>query len=187
MPDTLKPEQASLAGRAADASAFHVQDRTGIGNGYPHGNDRGEVDPSGRVQLQLFFIDMNVLRIRQPLVWSCAAPVLCGLHCLLAPVLMAVTPSLSLSADGERWLLAVTGVLAIGALAAGVRLHRRAEVGLPVFAGLLLWGGALAGWTGSIPETVTTVLGSLLVTAGMLCNVRLRHHAAQEACACSAC
>lgn len=132
-------------------------------------------------------MEMNVLRIHQPRAWFCATPMLCGLHCLAAPVLTAVMPGLSLSPAGEQWLLGIVSALTISTVAAGMRLHRRAEVGIPVSAGLLLWIGALAGWTGSVPEAVTIGGGSLLLTAGMVWNAGLRHRAADEACACPAC
>jgi hypothetical protein len=119
--------------------------------------------------------------------WSAAAPVLCAIHCIATPLVVAVAPNLALGEPFERGLKAGSAVLAVAVLRGGVRVHRRWQVLVPVLAGFLLWLlSGLAGG-GEAREVLLSALGGLLVAAGMLWNGRLRHIAVCRSCSCAAC
>jgi len=120
-----------------------------------------------------------------PGAWAAMAPVLCAAHCVAAPILVLVVPAAAVGSTAERALWAATTLLAIGFIAWSVRSHGRAWVALPVAAGLALWG---AGLFDLVPasETLTTVVGALLVSGGMMASAWLRHRRTCGDCGCPA-
>ena len=54
-----------------------------------------------------------------------------------------------------------------------------------VFASLFaVWGAALAGWLGTLPESLMSPFGGLLVASSLFWNGHLRHQAVCGSCAC---
>lgn len=107
-----------------------------------------------------------------------AASVLCTVHCLLLPVLIAAMPALSRWLElGEGFHFAVlvfaTPVSGL-ALIGGWRRHRSAITPLIGVVGLGLMAGGLAV---EAAETLLTVMGSLLVAGAHLLNWKLRRRA----------
>ncbi|HEX2191266.1 MAG TPA: MerC domain-containing protein [Longimicrobiaceae bacterium] len=129
---------------------------------------------------------MNAPPLRRPALWSAALPLACAAHCVAMPLAALFVPVLGHSTGVETGILLVTAVLAAAALRSGVRAHGRRAVWLPVAVGFAIWSASLAGWTQPLPEPATTVLGSLLVAAGMVRSARLRHEAACRSCGCPA-
>lgn len=115
---------------------------------------------------------------------AAAAPLLCAVHCIAAPLAVALAPRLALPEAHERVVMAASICLAVLVSLAGIRSHRRAAPLLIVAAGALLWGAPLA--VPSIPETVATVAASLLLAVGTLWSARLRHRATCADCGCPA-
>lgn len=126
------------------------------------------------------------MRSTQPALWSTAAPLVCAVHCVAAPVTVLLVPALIAPVWMEPGLMFLSIVLAIGFGASGFRVHRRTIIGLPLAAGTLVWIASLAGWLEPLPETVTTVAGSLLLAAGMVWNARFRHQTVCGSCRCPA-
>jgi hypothetical protein len=128
--------------------------------------------------------DSNPLSARSaPGAWAAAAPALCAVHCLAAPLLVMVVPAAAVGSAAERLLWGATSILALGFLAWTVRAHRRGWAALPVVGGLALWG---AGLFDLVPasETATTVAGALLVSGGMMASAWLRHRRLCRDCGC---
>jgi len=105
----------------------------------------------------------------------------CLAHCLLLPLLLALVPALSQSLDmpeGFRlgaFLLAVP--TSIWAMKAGHHRHRSVFPAVAAAVGLgLLALGALAGLPPA-GETVTTVLGSVILALAHLRNWKLQRRA----------
>lgn len=86
----------------------------------------------------------------------------------------------------ESSLMLASGILAIAVGMTGVRLHGRLAVWIPLVAGIVVWIASLAGWAEPLPETATTIAGSLLLAAGMVWNARLRHQTVCGKCGCPA-
>jgi hypothetical protein len=118
--------------------------------------------------------------------WSAAVPLVCAAHCLTAPLLVALAPALALPEALEPVVQGATVVFAGAVAWAGIRLHGRLAVLLPMAAGVALWAVALAaGWTGT-RESAVVVAGSLAIAGGLWWNARLRHRATCHACGCGA-
>lgn len=130
---------------------------------------------------------MDSLRLRNSLGWAPATPLICALHCVLTPFLLALAPGLSVLAALEGPLLAASAIVCTLTLRSGIRAHRQIAVVGPAAAGLTVWAASLSGALAPVPEPPTTVIGSLVVAGAMVWNVRLRHRAAREACACPTC
>jgi hypothetical protein len=120
-----------------------------------------------------------------PGAWAAMAPVLCAAHCVAAPLLVLVVPAAAVGSTAERVLWGATALLAAGFLAWSIRAHRQGWVAVPVVAGLALWG---AGLFDLVPasETLTTVVGALLVSGGMVASAWLRHRRTCGDCGCPA-
>lgn len=116
--------------------------------------------------------------------WAPAAPLLCAVHCVAAPLLVTLLPSLNLGEGLEWWLFAAVLPIAVGVLVAELRVHRHRRIPVVVAAGAALWAASLAGWLEPAPETVTTTLGSLIVAGAMVWSARLRHAATCRDCGC---
>ena len=112
---------------------------------------------------------------------ACAAA-WCSLHCALTPFLVAAAPALALSEGVERtmWI----GNVLLGALMLALGPARRnAAVVLTFAAGSAIWGGSLAGWFEPLPETATSVAGSLVLAGALVQSARVCHASACSACA----
>jgi hypothetical protein len=101
--------------------------------------------------------------------------VLCMVHCLAAPLLVALVPALGigfLAFEGVHVAFAI-GVLltAAAALIPGYRQHRRASVLVLGGAGVVLVSVG-ATLPEGLPETGVTVVGSLLMIAAHVANLR---------------
>ena len=102
---------------------------------------------------------------------ACAAA-WCSLHCGLTPFLVVVAPALALS-EGVEQTMWVGNVL-LGALMLVLGPARRnAAVVLTFVAGSALWGGSLAGWFEPLPETFTSVVGSLVLAGALVQSARV--------------
>jgi hypothetical protein len=100
---------------------------------------------------------------------------LCLVHCLVAPLLVAVVPALGLgflAVDGVHVAFAIAVLLAaVAALIPGYRQHHKLSV-------LALGGAGVLAVTlattlpGGVPETAVTVLGSCMLIAAHVTNLR---------------
>ncbi len=112
---------------------------------------------------------------------ACAAA-WCSLHCALTPFLVAAAPALALSEGVERTMW--VGNVLLGALMLVLGPARKnAAVLLTFVAGSALWGGSLAGWFEPLPETVTSVAGSLVLAGALVQSARVCQASACSACA----
>jgi hypothetical protein len=113
--------------------------------------------------------------------WGWMVPMVCAVHCLAAPVMLVIVPAFASSPLVEGALMAVAFLFAVPIVLAGVQVHGRATVWLPIAFGSLLWIAELAEAPIPAPGTVLTVSGSLLVAMGLVLNSRLRARA-RSAC-----
>jgi hypothetical protein len=109
--------------------------------------------------------------------WGWMVPMVCAVHCLAAPVLLVIAPVLASSALVEGALMAAALLFAVPVLFAGVQVHGRWLVWLPIALGSVLWISELAHAPIPAPGTVLTVSGSLLLAGGLVWNSRLRMRA----------
>ena len=112
---------------------------------------------------------------------ACAAA-WCSLHCALTPFLVAVAPALALTEGVERAVWAGTVVLGAAMLALGPA-RKNAVVTLAFGGGATLWAASLAGWLEPLPETATSVAGSLILAGALLQSARICQAGACSACA----
>jgi len=117
--------------------------------------------------------------------WGWAVPLVCAAHCLGAPVLLVLAPTLATSVMLEGALMMAACFFVIPGVVGGVQLHRRVHVWWPVGFGAGLWGVELSGLADPVPGTVLTVSGSLLLAGGVVWNSRLRRRVS-HACSCPA-
>lgn len=117
--------------------------------------------------------------------WATLAPIACAIHCLAAPVAVAISPALAPGKTAEWALLVVTAALVAWAIPAGLRRHGEWLPTALVGGGLALWVLSLLHLFHGVPEEATTVLGSMTVAAGLFRNARINCDTAGEAC--SAC
>lgn len=112
-------------------------------------------------------------------------PAACAVHCVLTPFVAAAVPLIAFGPAGEWLAFAVSGFLAILAVASTSRVHGIRLVWGPVVVGLLVWGLSAADFLqlGSGSEW-TAGMGGLLVAAGVVWSSRLRH---RNVCAGSGC
>ena len=116
--------------------------------------------------------------------WFGAIPAICAVHCLAMPILASTLPFLAATHAWEVWLVALSGLLATIILATSWRLHGRWVVWTLASLGFAVWGAALAGWFGTLPESLMSPLGGLLVASSLFWNGHLRHQAVCGPCAC---
>lgn len=105
---------------------------------------------------------------------------LCVIHCLMAPVIIALMPALAaLGLAGENFhLYMVYAVLPSSVLAAvlGCRKHKRYDVTIPISIGLFILvltaivGGEILGQG---MERALTLVGAVIIAYGHLLNYRL--------------
>lgn len=100
---------------------------------------------------------------------------LCLVHCLVAPLLIAAVPALGLgflALDGAHFAFAIAVLLAaVAALIPGYRQHHRVSVLVLGAAGVL---AVTVGATlpEGLPETGVTTVGSALLIAAHITNLR---------------
>ena len=116
--------------------------------------------------------------------WIGALPTICAVHCLVTPLLASTLPFFAATHALEGWLLAVSAVLTVAALATSWRLHGRWAVLWMTVAGFAVWGLSVAGLLAPLPEAATSPMGGLLVAGALFWNGRLRHQAACGPCSC---
>ncbi len=109
--------------------------------------------------------------------WSGILPAICVVHCLGMPILVSTLPFFAATHTWEGWLLALSGLLATVTLASSWRLHGRRMVWAVAALGFVVWIAALAGWLGTLPESLMSPLGGLLVAISLFWNGHLRHQA----------
>ena len=112
---------------------------------------------------------------------ACAAA-WCSLHCALTPFLVVAAPALALSEGVERAMWVGNVLLGAVLLVLGPA-RKNAAVLLAFVAGSALWGGSLAGWFEPLPETVTSVAGSLVLAGALVQSARVCQASACLACA----
>lgn len=110
------------------------------------------------------------------------AACLCGIHCLLTPVLVATVPFLALSETVE-WVVMLGSVfVGLGLVMVGPHGNRGLVLaGLGV--GATVWVASLLGWFEPLPETVTSAAGSLLFAGSLLWSAqtcRTEHSSSRE-------
>lgn len=112
---------------------------------------------------------------------ACAAA-WCSLHCGLTPFLVVAAPALALSEGVERTMWVGNVLLGAVMLVLGPA-RKNATVLLTFVAGSAIWGGSLAGWFEPLPETVTSVAGSLVLAGALVQSARVCQAGACAECA----
>ena len=114
---------------------------------------------------------------------------LCALHCMAAPVIIVMLPSLAaLQLDDEAfhtWMVLAVIPISIYALTMGCRQHKHYRLlGIGLFGLLFLLSAVLSGddLITSFWEKALTVTGAVTIALGHYWNYRLCRH--QESCAC---
>jgi hypothetical protein len=109
--------------------------------------------------------------------WPVAAPLLCAVHCLSAPALVLVAPTLARSrlVEGLIMVLALGVVMPMAIRA--YRSHGSVLPGVPLVAGIGLWGVEFAHLHLPFPAAALTVAGSLFLAGGLLWGEHLRRSA----------
>lgn len=113
--------------------------------------------------------------------WPAVAAFLCGIHCLLTPVLVTALPFLAVSAATEWWALALTVMSGGGVTLLGPARDRSVVVAL-LGAGATIWCASLLAVFEPVPETATSAMGSLIFAGGMLWSARICRSGACERC-----
>lgn len=107
-----------------------------------------------------------------------AASVLCLVHCLFLPVLLAWAPALSqsleLRVDLHLWIVLLAGPISLAILIRAARHQRHAIMALGLF-GLSLLIAALALPVTEGQEIVVSSIGSLSLAIAHLANWLARH------------
>ena len=116
--------------------------------------------------------------------WFGALPAICAVHCLAMPILASTLPFFAATHAWEAWLVAFSGLLAAVTLGTSWRAHGRWSVWTLASLGFAVWIAALAGWFGTLPESLMSPLGGLLVALSLFWNGHLRHQAVCGSCAC---
>ena len=116
---------------------------------------------------------------------------LCALHCALLPLLIALLPSLGVSAwlgEGfEQVFVLFATLFGLAVLVSSYRRHRAVRaLGLLIPGLLVLWVGILYPplHDSVLPHAITMTLGGALVAFAHLINLRLNHwHVHDASCA----
>ena len=118
---------------------------------------------------------------------AAAAPLLCAIHCVATPLLVAVMPAFAMGHTAEVVMLAASVVLVGWATWSGTLVHRHVGPALVAGLGLSLWGGQLFGALPAVGGELGIALAALLTAAGLMWNARLRHSATEIGCSCTSC
>ena len=102
--------------------------------------------------------------------WFGALPAICAVHCLAMPILASTLPFFAATHAWEAWLVALSGLLAVFTLGISWRLHGRWSVWVLALVGFAVWIAALAGWLGTLPESLMSPVGGLLVAISLFWN-----------------
>lgn len=105
---------------------------------------------------------------------AAAAPVICILHCLAAPVLAVVAPVLAENHLVELALMGTSLAMGLSLAHGGIRRHGNRWIWAPVVLALVLFTGSAAGLVEGFAEQLATVGGSLSVLAVLGWDARLR-------------
>ena len=116
---------------------------------------------------------------------------LCAIHCALLPVLIALLPSLGISAalapSLEVGFVLFATLFGLAVLVSGYRRHRAVRaLGLLIPGLLVLWVGILYAplHHSVVPHAVAMTFGGTLVGLAHLANLRLNHgHVHDATCA----
>jgi len=106
--------------------------------------------------------------------FAAVAPLVCVVHCLAAPLLLSLAPSLAENRLVEAVLVAIASVVGIGTIIRGIRLHERLQALFPLAAGISVWVAALTIPDSPVPEVVLMVVAGVLVAGAMFWDARLR-------------
>lgn len=119
--------------------------------------------------------------LEAPARWAAVAATLCGIHCLVTPVLVATLPFLAVSKGFEWGALGLTVALGVGVTLLGPA-RRRSSVLAVLALGAATWAGALVGVFEPLPESVPSAAGSLIFAGGMIWSARICRSGACERC-----
>ena len=113
------------------------------------------------------------------------ASLVCLVHCLLLPILMALMPAISHVVQPPESIHVAVFLLAVPISAiAMLRGHRRHGLRLPAIMGalgLIFIGTGAAGGVWALTETGLTVAGSAMLAIGHAANWRLKARKSQSA------
>ena len=115
-----------------------------------------------------------------------AASLLCLIHCVLMPIIVALSPTLTMLLPGSNTThrVLIVFVVSLGLLAflSGYKKHRRRLVLLPMLAGMLLVTCGAFGDSflhTALNETLVTMGGSTLLVLAHGLNRSFCHHCAK--------
>lgn len=111
-------------------------------------------------------------------------PLVCAVHCVLTPALVALMPAAGPTPAVEWLLLAASVAVAIRGLRRGARFYRRSVVWAVSGLGAAIWTLSLLGVFEPLPEPITSALGGLTLAAGLFWNGRLSHRRGCRDCGC---
>ena len=114
--------------------------------------------------------------------FTAAAALLCGIHCVATPFLVAALPFLAVSKTMEWGALGLTVALGTIVTLLGPTRARPAVIGALTL-GALIWAAALAELFEPVPEAVPAALGSLIFAGGMLWSARICRSGECDRCA----
>jgi len=107
------------------------------------------------------------------------ASLLCLVHCLALPLIIAALPALSeilsVPESVHLWILAFAVPSSLLALLTGRASHGAAYPAFAGIAGLILLAIGAIAFGGTATETPVTVAGSLFLAAAHIANWHLRH------------
>ncbi len=122
-------------------------------------------------------VGIAVTQCTQRMPVAALAPLLCAVHCIATPLLVASIPALAGGAVFEVGAFGLSLVLATWSVIGGIRHHGDWQVAAPVGAGLAAWAVLLHDPSVTRHAEVLQAVAAGLVAAGLLWNARRRHHA----------
>lgn len=118
---------------------------------------------------------------------AAAAPLLCAVHCVATPLLVAVMPAFAVGHTAEVMMFVTSVALVVWATRSGTMVHRHAGPAMVAGLGLSTWGALLFGVLPSVGGELGIALAALLTAGGLVWNARLRHWATEMGCSCTSC
>lgn len=118
---------------------------------------------------------------------AAAAPLLCAIHCVATPLLVAVLPAFAMGHAAEVAMFGVSVVLVGWAVRTGTVVHRHVGPTLMAGLGVSSWGALLFGALPPVGGELGIALAALLTAGGLVWNARLRHSAGEVGCSCTSC